>query len=448
MNRGMNIEAEKDMLSIILNYPDVMIEHGEKLSPDLFYDPFHRRLMGKIRNLVLEDVPIEISTLSNNPNEQHEISAIKLREKSIEFFDVFYKLLEECFIARNLYDLSEELMEVLPKDEQEPSEILHKVKFRLEKLDQLRATTLYTVDEIIETVVADYLEVYKQVSEGKKIEYKNSIPTPFPTLNKLLRRNGLAGGEVYIVAAPTSTGKTELCLNICSHAAIDLNRKVFIYSIEMSKKSLVERILLERSQVDSFSLERGTITSAEVERLKSAAQIIKQSGLVFEDNITGDIFDIITSIRKAHHQYKLDLVMIDYLQLIKNPAVRGTRNDEVASISRLLKQESTRLGIPFLVISQLSRKHLDEKRDPALHDLRDSGAIEQDADVVILLHTTDKERKNKVQAKTKLILAKQREGPVGEFTLVNQKTIQTFKEKKGLNINETAVDLMDEELPF
>ena len=196
----------------------------------------------------------------------------------------------------------------------------------------------------------------------------------------------------------------------------------------MKKESLLERILLAEACIESFKLERGKLTDADLVKLKTAATSLREMSLFFEDNVSGDIFDILTSIRKANAKNKLDLVIIDYIQLIKYPLKFSSRNDELSAISRLLKQEAMRLDIPFIVLSQLSRRHLIEGREPNLHDLRDSGAIEQDADDVLFLHATLKERKKEFFTKTKILLGKQREGGTGELFTENKKALQTFVE--------------------
>lgn len=456
MMTGVNLEAEKDLLSIFLNTPEMVIEHAEKVKPDLFHDPFHKKLVGTIRVNILENRPIEISTLSNNKNEQQVITELKLRDKSHEFFDSFYKILEEGLIARSLTKTASTLKQRLSGDPDKiiPSEILHKLRSDLDEMEQLRSTSIFSISEIIDKVVDRHMEIHQHVQDGKEYTKDNVVETPFASLNGLLKRGGLSGGELIVLAAPTSTGKTEFALNLSSYAAMDKGKNAFIYSLEMIKESLVERILLEKSKVDSFKLERGIINEVDIQRLQSAAQQIKTSQIFFEDNQSADVFDIITSMRKAHYKKKLHLAMIDYLQLVSNPASSGNRNDEVGSIARLLKKEATRLGIPVLLLSQLSRRHLLEGREPALHDLRDSGEIEQHADTVILLYSTNQERKNKVQAKTKGLVAKQREGAIGDFYMLNHKTIQTFEEitdlefRKGQRASAKQQEDEDEDLPF
>lgn len=456
MISGTNIEAEMDILSVVLNTPEVLLEYSDKWRDSLFSDPFHRKLVDTIKENTIEGIPIEISTLSNNRNEQDQIRSIKLRDKDPQFFDVFYNVLEECMIHRELNKIKNEIGFKLEKEQTLiPSELLHKVKIDLDGLDEVRATTIYKVDEVVDVVVDRYLQIYELAQSGEPYVSDHIIETPIAGMNKLLKRGGFVGGDVIIVAAPPSTGKSEFALNILHHNVKNCAKSGFIYSLEMKKESLLERVLLAESGVDSFKLERGKLTDADLLNLKNAANTLKGLNLFFEDNISGDIFDILTSIRKAHAKNKLDFVVIDYIQLIKYPLNAGTRNDEVSSISRLLKQEAMRLNIPFIILSQISRRPLIEGREPNLHDLRDSGAIEQDADDVIFLHATLKERKKEFKCKTKLILAKQREGSTGEVYTENRKTIQTFVEIKESEYNSGSRNAHlnnepeeDQDLPF
>jgi replicative DNA helicase len=451
MIKGINLEAEMDILSIVLNNEHVLLENSDKWSSNLFSDPFHVKLVDTVKKNVIEGLPIEISTLSSNANEQNAIRSLKLRDKAPEFFDNFYKILEECLIHRELDKLKDEIKNKLGQDDDRvvPSELLHKIKIDLEDLEQLRTTSVYTPEDFMDSVLGRYLEIYDLAQQG--IEYcpDSVVQTPFDGLNKILKRGGFLGGDLVIVAASPSTGKSEFALNLASHASIENEKNVFVYSLEMRKESLLERILLAESKVESFKLERGKLTTKDLEDLKIAAEVIKGCPMMFEDNLSGDVFDIITSIRKIHAKTPLKMVVIDYIQLVKYPLKVGSRNDEVAAISRLFKQEALRLDIPFIVLSQISRKPLHENREPDLSDLRDSGAIEQDADTVIFLHATAKERKRDFIWKTKALIRKQREGSTGDIFLENYKNIQTFKE-----INETQYknsfdgDIDNDSIPF
>ncbi|PIR43539.1 hypothetical protein COV24_02210 [candidate division WWE3 bacterium CG10_big_fil_rev_8_21_14_0_10_32_10] len=453
-----NFEAERDILSIILNEPNTLLEHMDKLKHNLFFDPFHIKIFNNMFDLALNDNPIEISTISNNKGEQQKLREIKLRNKSSDFFGAFYKILEECLIARNLEKIHKKLGSKLiaENDEELPSKVLNDIRKEVSLIESLKTVSVVRACDIVPSVLEEHLETYDLVKSGKEVSHDNVIVTPYNGLNKLLKKGGFNNCNSIILAAAPSTGKTEMALNIGAMSAINNNKNTFIYSLEMDKESLIERLLTSLAKIDSYKLDLGVLTNQDVERLKMAANQIKNSPLFFDDNLSGDIFDIIASIRKTHQKYGLDFVIIDYLQLINNPAEKSNQNNMVASVSRILKKEAVSLGIPILLLSQLSRAHLREGREPALHDLRDSGAIEQDADIVILLHASSKERKNSEKTKTKCMIAKQRNGALGDIFLINKKPIQVFEEisqvefEKQGNTKETKVknNNEDDDLPF
>lgn len=427
MSSFSNIEAEKDLLSVILCSPEIIIEKADKIKKDIFSHLFHQRMVKKIIELIIESAPIEVSTITNVEKEQEYLEHLKERRRKPEDFDHFYSVLEDCFVRRRLVDITSEAQSRLADERvSDGSEILHKVRKELENIDEFRSSTIYTASDIVDDVLNRHLELIEKIKNGEEYKRTDVIQTPLGTFNKFLKGGGLPASSLIVLAATPSTGKTELALNIASFVAIDLDKCAFVYSLEMDKESLVERILQERAKVDSQKLSTGIVNEVELQRLKLAARDIRGSRLIFEDNLSGDIYDIISSIRKAHNKHKLDIVVVDYLQLIKTTDTKN-RAEELGTITRLLKQESVKLKVPFVVLSQLSRAHLHEKREPELRDLRESGSIEQDADVVLFLHTSNKERK-KPKVRTKAILGKQRNGPIGEFYLLNNKNIQLFTE--------------------
>lgn len=450
-----NIEAEKDLMSILLTNTTAVVEFSDKVDSDYFYDPFHKKIIKKMKNNLIEGSPNEISTLSNNRKEQSVLQEIKLRQKSKDYFNTFFSILEECLIARSLTKIKSNINTSLEKDidELRPSDVLNNVRASIEDIGNAKVTSICEGKEIVATVLNEYELNYKDYKDGIFSNRKGIVATPFDGLNKILKKRGLKGGDTIVIAATPSTGKTEIAINIAAYAAFDLNKNVFLSSLEMSKESLLERLILYQSQVPSDVLEEGTRTTEQWQKIIIAATKIKESNLMFEDNLSADIFDIITSIRKANSKNKLDLVVIDYLQLIQYNGNANTRNDELTAISRAIKQEAVRLGIPIIAISQLSRKHLTENREPELQDLRDSGAIEQDADVVIMLYATKTEKLNDKKTKTKGMVKKQREGPTGEFFLVNHKRVQTFMEiseydYKGKKDKFNTKKTEDDDLPF
>jgi replicative DNA helicase len=446
----LNLEAERDFLSLLLNYPNTIIENSDKIYMDLMSDPFHKKILSKIKGNVLTDVPITLSAITGNSNEQQHLRDIFIRNISAEYFDTFYNILEECFICRSLKQIASDVGNKIEAEGVDVQSLVHNVRSSLDNLDEKKSTSIYKASDMIDSIIDNHEQMKIDVEDGKDILDGVVVQSPLQGLNDLLLTNGFSKGDFIVVAATPSTGKTELALNIASHASITEDKNVFIYSLEMDKESLVERILLEQSKVDSFNLMRGLITDSDLIKIKEGGKRIKDSGLIFEDNLSANLWDLIASIKKADNRYGLDMVIIDYLQLIDVPGKHDVQ--ELTEITRVLKRESVRLKIPFLVLSQLSRTHLTEGREPDLRDLRGSGTIEQDADIVMFLYATNKEKKNTAFTKTKLILGKQRKGPIGEIYLENNKAIQTFTEvsqaKFGIRKTHDNPDNEVNDLPF
>lgn len=257
------------------------------------------------------------------------------------------------------------------------------------------------------------------------------LPTGFDALDRLLPAGGFAPANLIIIAGRPSSGKTSLTLNIADHVAVDLQRVVAIFSLEMSGDELAVRYLAARAQVNGTRLTQGTLGDLEYERLGQALTTVTEAPIHVDD--TGDIgvFEIRAKARALKRSIGLDLVMVDYLQLLQAPVEskrRGevNRTQQVAQMSRSLKMLAKELHVPVIALSQLSRAPEGRKdKRPMLSDLRESGAIEQDADVVIFTHRdemygqTDKNR-----GLAELIVAKQRNGPVGavEVGWIGQQT--------------------------
>lgn len=458
MSRGINLEAEKDFLSILLNNPGCIIENSEKVRPSLFYDPFHHKLAVTIRDNILQRVPIEISTLGKTEEEQERVREIRDRAIAFEHIDPFFAILESCFVYRELEKVAQDTASRLQDENKEPADILGDLNLFVESINQKRSTSIFHAESFMDKIVDNYVENRRKFLSGEEVKKENIIETTIPGLNGLLINGGFHGPEFVVIAATPSVGKTEFALQLARESAVRQGKTVFVYSLEMKKEQLMERLLVAESGVPAMLLNKGQINELELASLQAAAARLKKSQLLFEENLSADIFDIISSVRRANNAHGLDLVIIDYLQLIKVSATKdGNRVAELSTITRLIKQECVKLNIPFVVLSQLSRAHLHEQREPDLRDLRDSGSIEQDTDTVAFLHATSKEKKKMLIA-TKMILGKQRNGPIGDLYLENVKGIQTFREitesvykqRMGGKVDTKGSDPQadDEEIPF
>jgi replicative DNA helicase len=252
------------------------------------------------------------------------------------------------------------------------------------------------------------------------------VPTGFKKLDEMT--SGFQGSDLIIIAARPSMGKTALALNIARHAAVDANISTAFFSLEMSKEQLCMRLLCSEARLDSAKLRSGFFNQKDWERLIEAADTLTQAPLYIDDSPDVSALEIRAKARRLKMEHDLGIVIVDYLQLMKTRSSFERRELEISEISRSLKGLAKELGIPVIALSQLNRK-LEERSDkrPQLSDLRESGALEQDSDVVAFIYRDEvynKEENNPNKGTAEIILAKQRNGPTGKVTLtfINQYT--------------------------
>ena len=269
----------------------------------------------------------------------------------------------------------------------------------------------------IKDVVLNALEKIEKASKNKGTV--TGIPTGFLDLDYKL--SGLQPSDLILVAARPSMGKTAFVLNIAQHVAFKSDRYVAVFSLEMSKEQLVNRLFSLESQVDSQSLRTGNLKDADWEKLIESAGIIGKSHLIIDDTPSISVTELRSKCRKFKLEHGLDLLIIDYLQLMSG-SIGGrsdSRQQEISDISRSLKAVARELNVPVIALSQLSRA-VEQRPDhrPMLSDLRESGAIEQDADVVMFIYRDDYYNKDtETPNQAEIIIAKQRNGPIGTVNL-------------------------------
>ena len=257
------------------------------------------------------------------------------------------------------------------------------------------------------------------VGPRRKLVERTPLPTGFTDLDTLT--GGLHDSEFVVLAARPSMGKTALALNIARNAAIDGNVPVAIFSLEMSKESLTERLLCSEARVDSGRLRGGFINPEDWERITEAASVLSEAPIYIDDSPDISATSIRTKSRRLKMDKDLGMVIIDYIQLMKGSSSSERRDQEISEISRSLKLLAKEINVPVVGLSQLNRK-LEERADkrPQLSDLRESGALEQDADVVMFIYRDEvynKDENNPNRGTAEVIIAKQRNGPTGVIPL-------------------------------
>jgi replicative DNA helicase len=271
----------------------------------------------------------------------------------------------------------------------------------------------------------NWTRIEKVFTGGRQI---TGLATGYPELDR--ETAGLQPSELIILAARPSMGKTALALNIAENVAVRNRETVAVFSLEMSKESLLLRLLASHAQVDAHKFRTGYVKHDDWKRVSESLSELADAPLWIDDSASASVLEMAAKARRLARDKNLALVIVDYLQLVTARGRFGNRNEEVSSISRALKAMAKELKVPVLVLSQLTRGPEKDKRDPQLADLRESGAIEQDADVVLFINRPDffnKDAPEEDRNKTKLIIGKQRNGPTGVLQFVFNSRITRFE---------------------
>ncbi len=422
-----HVEAEKTILGAILLDNAAHSEAAEKLEADDFSLDSHRRIYLRMSELMNEQRAVDIVTLSHELARYKEIEAVggvaylaSLTEglPRRPVIEEYIKIVKDKSLLRRLMaicsaaiaraaDQSETALEVIGIAETQLLEVSQRgISGGFQTLDQIVAGSFGSIDNL-----------YKQSREV------TGLATDFYALDRCT--SGLQKGELIIIAARPSMGKTAFAVNICQNAAVNHGAVVAVFSLEMSKESLLRRMLASQAWVDQRKLQTGFLGREDHDKLQKALGDLVESRLFIDDTAGISLAEMRAKARRLKQTVgQLDLVMVDYLQLMSAtlPSAGGkryeNRTQEVSAISRGLKALAKELNVPVVALSQLSRsseRRGDDKR-PLLSDLRESGSIEQDADVVAFIHreayyNRDEEMSESDKAKSEIIIAKQRNGP-------------------------------------
>jgi replicative DNA helicase len=425
-----NIDAEKTILGAILLDNAAHSEAAEKLEADDFSLDSHRRIYMRMSELIDAQRAVDIVTLANELARYKEVEAVggvaylaSLTEglPRRPVIEEYIRIVKDKSLLRKLMlicssaiaraaDQSEDAIGVLDVTESQLLEVSEKgLTQGLESLDKIVANSFGSIDNL-----------YKQSREV------TGVSTGFIEFDRMT--SGLQKGELVIIAARPSMGKTALAINIAQNAALLHGAKVAVFSLEMSKASLLRRMLASQASVDQQKLQKGFLGREDHDKLQNALGQLVESHIFIDDSAGISLAEMRAKARRLKQNAGgLDLVVVDYLQLMTASLPSGgkkgyeNRTQEVSAISRGLKAMAKELDVPLVALSQLSRaseRRGDDKR-PMLSDLRESGSIEQDADVVAFIHREAYYNHNKEElsaeelAKSEIILAKQRNGPTG-----------------------------------
>lgn len=418
-----SIEAEQSVVGAMLMDKDAIMTASEIISGQDFYQTAYGVIFDSMVELFNEGKPVDLITLQERLREKDvppEIASLEFVRDLITAVPTsanvkyYADIVSDKAMMRRLIKLNDELSNSCYAGNEPLEAILEKTEKSVFELLQRRNTGDYVP---IKDVVLNALDRIERASKNKGTV--TGIPTGFIDLDYKL--SGLQPSDLILIAARPSMGKTAFVLNIAQYVAFKKNKGVAVFSLEMSKEQLVNRLFSLESQVDAQSLRTGNLKDADWEKLIEGAGIIGKSNLIIDDTPGISVSELRSKCRKYKLEHDIQLVIIDYLQLMTG-SVGGrseSRQQEISEISRSLKALARELNVPVIALSQLSRavESRPDKR-PMLSDLRESGAIEQDADVVMFIYRDEyynKDSEYKKQAE--IIIAKQRNGPVGTVHL-------------------------------
>src|SRR5260221_3265943 len=418
-----NLDAERSILGAILFDNNALNAAIEALKPDDFFIPQHRNIFTRMIALGEAQQAIDLVTLTEELHRRSELDASggapylaslvdgMPRVSNIEHYA---RIVREKALLRNLIHATHNIQQRALEGEDGADTILDNAESSIFALaeDRVKAGLIPVKD-----IVRDNFERLEKIfREGKSI---TGVSTGYTELDKLL--SGLQPSELLILAARPSQGKTALALNFAENIAIRAGKPVAFFSLEMSKESLLQRLVASVAQIDAHKFRTGHLSREDWRRMTEALGEISSAPLWIDDAGSTSVLEIGAKARRLKRDKGLSLVVVDYLQLITGRGRFGNRQEEVSSISRGLKGLAKELGIPVLVLSQLTRAPERDVRGPQLSDLRDSGAIEQDADVVMFIyrpHWSKMESSPEERDQTELRIAKQRNGPTDKVNFV------------------------------
>ena len=416
-------EAEQAVIGSMLTDKDAVASAIEVLKPDDFYADYNKTIYEAIMNIYAKAEPIDIITVKNELTSLEKLEAVggleylaSLPEKVPTTANVekYVKIVEEKSLLRNLIKTANNLIELGYNQNEDVENIMDNAEKQIFDMMQRKSQKGYTS---IKDILVDSFEELQELYNNKK--HVTGVPSGFADLDDLTA--GFHKSELILIAARPAMGKTAFALNIATNAATKYNVPVVVFSLEMSQIQCANRILCSQAMVDSSKYAKGDIKDEDWEKLVIASGELSDSAGIFIDDTAGiTIAEIRAKCRKLKLEKNIGLVVIDYLQLIQGSGRASSREQEIAEISRSLKLLAKEINVPVIALSQLSRAP-EARTDhrPMLQDLRESGSIEQDADVVMFIYRDDYYNPQSEQTNiAEIIIAKNRSGPVGTRELL------------------------------
>jgi replicative DNA helicase len=428
-----NIEAEQSILGGILIDNNAFNKVVELVGEDDFYRGAHRKIFTAIMNLSERSEPADLITVTNELKKMNQLDETGGASYIVSLIDsvptaanieYYAKIVKEKSILRKLIQTSTEIITQSYQDRGDVEAFLDEAERGIFQISENRVNpSFYPVRDIVKQSFKIIEKLY-----GKK-ELITGVPSGFKELDRLTA--GFQPSDLIIVAGRPSMGKTAFCLNFAQYAAIEKRVPIAIFSLEMAKEQLVIRMLCSQAQVEGTRLRTGFFSENEWPKLTHAAGTLSDAPIYIDDTAALSALELRAKARRLKGEHGLGLVIVDYLQLMKGRSQVESRQQEISEISRSLKGLAKELNIPVIAVSQLSRSvEVRTDRRPQLSDLRESGAIEQDADVILFIYRDEvynRSEDNPNRGKAEVIIGKQRNGPIGKIELAFIAKFTTFE---------------------
>lgn len=446
-----NIDSEKAVLGSIMLRKDAIHEVEDILTPDSFYAEKHKIIFQAMLELFQKNEPIDMLSLSTKLNEKKLIDNIGGNQYLAEIVNIvpsstnikhYANIVQKKYILRSLIEAADYVSELaFEEGEDHMDDILDMAEKRIFSVVSSPKNQKFTS---LKDALPEAFERLEKLHEHK--DALRGLPTGFKDLDNIL--SGLQKSDLIILAARPSVGKTTLALDIARMSAILHEKSVGIFSLEMSSQQLVDRMLAAESRVNAWNLRTGRLSSdQEFSKLRDSLDKLSKAKIYIDDQPGNSIVRMKAISRRLKAEKGLDLIIVDYLQLMTTSKNYDSMVNQVTEISRSLKSLAKELDVPVLALSQLSRSIESRGGKPRLSDLRDSGSIEQDADVVMFIHREDKNKDESEKTNiVEILIEKHRNGPTGKVELYFDEKTTTFISLEKSSVSEFSATKIADQL--
>jgi replicative DNA helicase len=432
------MDMEEAVLGAIMLEKEAVITILDILKPESFYKEANQKIFKAIADISFREYPVDLYTVTEELRATNQLESVggpvyltQLTSKVVSAAHVEYhaRIVAQKYIQRELIRVSTEIQNRSFDDTYDITELLD---YSEDAIFQIAEGNIKREVAPINEVIKDAIREIEEA--GKREDALVGIPSGFTKLDRLT--SGWQKSELIIIAARPSMGKTAFALTMARNISIDHGKKVAIFSCEMSSIQLVNRLIIAETDIPGDKIKNGRLSEDEWKQLDSRIKKLVQAPIYIDDTPAITVTELRAKCRRLMAQHKLDIIIIDYLQLMSGPQNSGSREQEVSNISRSLKSIAKELNVPVIALSQLNRSAelRGGLKRPQLSDLRESGAIEQDADMVVFIHRQDKfgivtfEDGSSTKGVAEIILAKNRNGPVDDIRL-------RFREEKAFFVD-------------